>query len=259
MIKIYQFVLLALPLTCLAGATGSENYRQQSASGLLQVNGHRGTQIERRYFRYSFDHTHTQAAWVSYQLEFDPDRFVYERTDDYREDPMLGKSSPRNEEFEGTGLDRGHLAPAQDFAFGARAISESFYLSNMSPQRPDFNQKGIWRILEDMVRNWSLYNQSRLYVVSGPVLADTQAKISKGSRIGLPRKFYKVILCQDESGQWHAIGFVLPHLNYLRNVKAYAVPVDKVERLTGLNFFSGLAKNQQDAAEATFNAGFWQL
>jgi endonuclease G len=252
-------ILLSFPLTGLY-AQRLEKLDKDGNHPILEVAGHdTGQKIVRNYFYYSFDREHTQAAWVAYQLKFDPDTFVYERTEDYREDPKLGKYSPRNDEYAGSGLDRGHLAPAQDFAFGARAVSESFYLSNMSPQRPDFNQRGLWRKLEDLVRNWSLYNNNRLYIVAGPILTDVTSKIGKGSRISLPRKFFKVILCQDNAGQWQGIGFVVPNLDNLRNIQSYAVPIKKVEEMTGLNFFSSLNNSVENQIEQRFDPEFWQL
>ena len=49
-------------------------------------------------------------------------------------------------------------------------MSESFLLTNMSPQAPSFN-RGIWKRLEEQVRFWAIEKDSIL-VVSGPVLRD---------------------------------------------------------------------------------------
>tara|TARA_B100001964_G_C13817459_1_gene415816 strand:- start:195 stop:395 length:201 start_codon:yes stop_codon:yes gene_type:complete len=47
-------------------------------------------------------------------------------------------------EYRGSGYDRRYLCPAA-------AMSETFYMSNMSPQVPDFN-RGAWKKLEGKVR-----------------------------------------------------------------------------------------------------------
>ena len=49
-----------------------------------------------------------------------------------------------SKDYTNTGYDRGHLAPAADFSFSDIAMSESFYMSNISPQHPSFN-RGIWK------------------------------------------------------------------------------------------------------------------
>ena len=47
-------------------------------------------------------------------------------------------------------------------------MSESFYLSNMSPQAASFN-RGIWKKLESQVRTWALLYDT-VYVVTGQIL-----------------------------------------------------------------------------------------
>lgn len=49
-------------------------------------------------------------------------------------------------------------------------MSESFYLSNMSPQTHGFNA-GVWSRLETKVREWAIQYDG-LYVVAGGILND---------------------------------------------------------------------------------------
>jgi endonuclease G len=55
------------------------------------------------------------------------------------------------EDYKGSGYDRGHLCPAADMTLNKTSMSETFYLSNMSPQMPGF-KLGKWSTLEDQVR-----------------------------------------------------------------------------------------------------------
>ncbi len=43
-------------------------------------------------------------------------------------------------DYRGSGFDRGHLAPAADHRSSSNAMRETFYLSNVSPQVPQFNR-----------------------------------------------------------------------------------------------------------------------
>lgn len=61
-------------------------------------------------------------------------------------------------DFRCSGYDRGHLAPAANH-------SETFFLSNISPQNPNFN-RGYWKKLEKHVRNYmhqSMFSQALFF------------------------------------------------------------------------------------------------
>ena len=89
----------------------------------------------------------------------------YDRTNDFREDQInVSTGTAYLEDYRGSGYDRGHLAPAEDFEWSAEAMSDSFFMSNMSPQDPSFN-RGIWKRLENRVRTWALENDG-IYVVA---------------------------------------------------------------------------------------------
>ena len=69
-------------------------------------------------------------------------------------------------------------------------MSESFFLSNMSPQLPYFNRHGLWRKSEGAVRSWASQN-SNLVIVAGPIMSN--AVKTKG-RLAIPDAFFKVVL-----------------------------------------------------------------
>lgn len=70
-----------------------------------------------------------------------------DRTDNFRADRSISTESAALSDYRGSGYDRGHLAPAADMKWAPAAMSESFLMSNMSPQDPGFN-RGIWKKLE---------------------------------------------------------------------------------------------------------------
>jgi endonuclease G len=215
-------------------------------------------QIRHRYYQLSFNFQHGQAEWVSHTLNYDPEQFVHDRTNDFREDPVLKGKSPSKQDYEASGFDRGHLAPSQDFAFSERAVSESFYYSNMSPQDSYFNQFGLWKNLEEKIRRWSFVKSTRFFIFSGPVLTADLKKLKPGSEVSVPKKFYKVILAQTANGKYEAIGFIMPNLRILRDSMLYAVSVDTVEKLTGLDFYSHLPDAVESATEKSFAPSFWK-
>lgn len=54
------------------------------------------------------------------------------RKDNFRLDPVIKTGSATLADYRGSGYDRGHLAPAADMAWSKQAMSESFFLTNMS-------------------------------------------------------------------------------------------------------------------------------
>ncbi|MFC1586208.1 DNA/RNA non-specific endonuclease [Fibrobacterota bacterium] len=130
--------------------------------------------IDRLGYSLCYADDHEQAHWVYYLVSADRLGGDVQRTDDFREDPDVITGSAALEDYRGSGYDRGHMCPAAVNKWSEQAMSESFFLSNISPQEPDFNQ-GVWLFLETRVRDWVTLFDS-LYVVTGPVLRDTACR-----------------------------------------------------------------------------------
>jgi len=106
-----------------------------------------------------FDPQTHQAKWVAHIISPDITEGTVSRTNDFRDDPLLEGEAVEKDYFlkfleddstyryDGFGYDRGHLAPSADFRWSRKALSESYYYSNMSPQDPDFNRED-WAELE---------------------------------------------------------------------------------------------------------------
>lgn len=175
------------------------------------------------------------AEWVAYEVTASEIRGSrVERTDDFRPDPAFPGMSPDEDDYRGSGFDRGHLAPAADMAYDERAMSESFFMSNMTPQHPSLN-RGRWKSLETDVREWAI-EKGALCVVAGPVLQSGLNELPSG--VAIPKWYFKVVY--DPAPTPSAIGFLFPNEKCPNPVGAYAVPIDRIEAMTGLDLFPGL-------------------
>lgn len=202
-----------------------------------------------------YNEQHEQADWVAYELTAQHTIKAVERSNKFIEDPLVKTGSAANEDYAGSGYDRGHLAPAADMGWSQLTMEESFYFSNMSPQVPNLN-RGLWKQLEEQVRFWAK-EDSIVLVVTGPVLKDSLPSIGP-NKVSVPKAYYKVIL-DVAYPQIKAIAFVMPNEPIQGKVEDYMTTVDSVERLTGLDFFPLIDNQVESILESGYCRSCWQF
>ncbi|MFN9595871.1 MAG: DNA/RNA non-specific endonuclease [Bacteroidota bacterium] len=200
-----------------------------------------------------YSEPHEQALWVAYELTASETNSSYARTDKFMSDPEINTGSAKPTDYKGTGLDRGHLAPAGDMGWSAKSMAESFYMSNMSPQAQGFN-RGIWKKLEELVRTWAV-EYGAVCVVTAGILSNDLPAIGS-TAVSVPAYYYKVVL--DHTGpEYKAIGFIMPNASSKASLQSYAVPIDEVERVTGIDFFPLLDNQLEEQLENRISIGEW--
>lgn len=209
------------------------------------------TLLERKAYNASYSSFHGQSNWVLYTLKKEYLFGEAVRKNNFKADADIADAvSPSI--YTKSGFDRGHLAPAADFSWSEQAIAESFYMSNMSPQLPGFN-RGIWKKLEDQVRKWADEKQN-LMIVVGPILHDSLVKLK--NRVSIPDVFYKIILDKNQN---NAIAFLMKNESSLLPISAFAVSIDSVEKLSGIDFFYRQDSLWQQKVECSFDLKEWKL
>jgi endonuclease G len=107
------------------------------------------------------------------------------------------------EDYQGSGYDRGHLAPAGDMPT-PQAMAQSFSLANMVPQAPAHN-RGVWaKTVEAATRKYASRATGDVYVITGPVyvpsIADSPS-IGRG-QVRVPKYLFKLIYDEDRNRSW---------------------------------------------------------
>ena len=207
-------------------------------------------------FSLLYDEDHEQPLWVAYHLTKEELYGTANRKDNFRSDPSIPTGSATLADYTSSGYDRGHLIPAADQGWSEEAMSDSFYMSNMSPQEAQFN-RGIWSTLEATVRNFA-DTEGEIYVVTGPILTDGPYKTIGKNKVTVPKNYYKVILDYAEP-DFKAIGFVLPNEGSSKRVESFATTVREVEQLTNLDFFHLLPDELEEKLETSFSVADWQF
>ncbi len=182
-----------------------------------------------------------QAEWVYYLLTRKMTRGNAKRTNKFVADPYVTTGSAVTADYSGSGYDRGHLCPSADVRHDAAAQQETFYMSNMSPQAPQFN-RGIWKKLEEQVRQWVEAHDS-IYVATGPVLKKNLKQIGKKNKVAVPEHYYKILYSPNDGG--HMLAFLLANTGSSHEVEAFIVPTDSVEKLTGIDFFPQILNEEK--------------
>ena len=217
-----------------------------------------GNIIHHTYYSLSYDEAHEQAEWVAYVLRRDSlNKPWVKRTNRFEADPLVESSSATHRDYSNSGYDRGHLVPAADMAFNLVAMQETFLMSNISPQSSNFN-KGIWRELEELTRNWAK-KFKELYVVSGPVLSMEPKGAIGQNEVSVPAAFYKVLVDLSQP-EIKGIAFILPNEISYEPLFKYATTIDHVEEVTGIDFFpETLSGELETKMEGTFNIDLWEF
>lgn len=213
-----------------------------------------GQIIRHQFYTISYSEAHEQAEWVAYILRRDSlNKPWLERPKRFNEDPKVETRSSSHSDYSNSGYDRGHLVPAADMAYNQNAIEETFYMSNISPQSRNFN-KGIWRELEELTRNWAK-KFGQLYVITGPVLNQPIKGKIGDNKVSIPSAFFKVLLDYSEPEK-KAIAFIIPNEISYEPLFKFAASVDEAETITGLDFFPDMLV---DDLESTLNIDLWEF
>lgn len=204
----------------------------------------------------AYHRTRGIANWVAWRLD---SSWIggAQRQDDYRPDPDLpaGWYQVTDQDYSGSGYDRGHMCPSGDRTRSIPDNSATFLMTNFVPQLSANNQ-GPWEEFESYCR--SLANQGQeIYIFSGG--HGSAGTIAQG-RVTVPLVTWKVALVlpngdndlQRVGKNTRTIALVVPNqppVNINAPWRQFRVTVEQVEALTGFNFFSNVPKHTQEIIE----------
>ncbi len=203
-------------------------------------------------FAVHFNGTRGIANCAAYELVIDELNGTTERSNEFLQDASV-KGCPSPADYTGSGMDRGHLVPAGDLKWNETAMRQSFMLTNVCPMHKALNGGG-WAKLEEKVREWTARDSS-LLVFTGPVVSRGDTTLADG-RVTVPSAYYKVIMAPCVRPM-RAIAFIYPNGQSGGRLRQYAVSIDEVERLTGLDFFPTLPPAEQGQLESPVNLDAW--
>ena len=172
----------------------------------------------------------------------------------FRDDTAV-PGSAWSSDYKDSGYTRGHMTPAGDMKWSARALEQTFFTTNICPQLAEMNENA-WGDLEKKVREWARRDEA-LVVITGPVVDRRPKTIGRKHRVAVPRQFFKVVVAH-RARPMRAIAFLYDHRDGDRaSISSHAVSIDSIEALTGLDLLCRLPRSTQDTLERSSNADRW--
>ena len=221
-----------------------------------------------RYFTIGYSWYFRQPKWV---LEIvNPNaKFEWEiedRLDNFRADIRLPRRFRAGlGAFRGSGYDRGHLVASANHDALELQNSETFLLSNMSPQKPEFNRR-IWRELEEAVRRLNEQEDVfEVYVLTAPVFYFDQAVETIGDDteehgidVPIPHAFVKSVLAEDRRGRLKLWTFEMKNEALEGELEDYLVVTYDVEQKVGGRFWDRVSGGDLHEQKSTAQP-MWDL
>jgi endonuclease G len=167
--------------------------------------------------------------WVAYELTGPHTLGCLQRKNNFHVDGALPDGSASPADYSKSGYDKGHQAPAEDFAWSAAEMSDSFSMANMAPQVGGLNRQ-LWERLEETVRAWA-YERGAVAVYTGPDLSGSTKKIGKDDVL-VPTAFWKVVIDEKTGDE---IAFYMANKAAPKgDLAPFAVPVGDITTKTSV-------------------------
>jgi endonuclease G, mitochondrial len=233
-----------------------------------------GLSLVKEYMRLSMDQAKNVPQFVSYLLSAadiqETPVEVNRNKSSFKRDPELGADGLSPRDYERTGLDRGHMKPAEDSP-NQEAMDESHLMSNVAPQHPDLNRQ-TWRTLEGAVNELVRSSGGKAHIITGNLFLDAQGQplppeaidtIGAGARrVAVPTHNFKTVLLELPNGNLSMFAYLVPNVKDAPTKKEHITPflaqsrtsVDRIEELLGQDLYAQLPRSVQARLEADATA-----
>ena len=264
------------------GAPGNEEYVHATyMDPEVDITSH--TDKTLRNYTYNYDRDMFTSLWVAYPLY--KGAIEGSNSADWKKNPDVPDEYEINitkssygvnvGKVDNSGYDstkdfyaRGHQIPNADRKASASKNSQTYYTTNSTPQIDKGFNGGIWKSLEENVRNVASSTDT-VYVATGAAFqkkGESQKSViwilpqnETVKKCPLPNFYWKVLLKvkRDSKGKFtsaSAVGFWFEHKTYTNDSYTnYSVSVDQIEQWTGFDFFVNVPDSVEAVAEANAN------
>lgn len=244
---------------------------------VYRVNDNTTFDADKVNFSVEWDCDKKSQRWSCYQMHKgyagDYNRVTNGTGDKYPQDPQVAPADRYEDQYWRSGFDHGHICPNADRTFSYDANFQTFYLTNMQPQYSKFNgssdkkEFGLWLRMETQLRNWvnNLGPKDTIYVCKGGTIDDEKNIIKRiNGKLIVPKYFFTAVLRKfyvNGKYEYLAVGYWCDQTNEYRTdekIKNHCMSIEKLQQLTGIDFFCNLPDDIEKRVEGSFNASQWK-
>lgn len=153
-------------------------------------------------------------------------------------------------DYSGSGYDRGHMVPAADRFGDEQRMDATFLMTNIVPQTGDLNQFP-WNKFESYARS-IVRKGNEVYTIAGVYGEKGRLR----GKLTVPTNCWKVVVVLKRgetsiTSRTQIIAVDMPNVDGIEDVnwEMYKTTVRSIEAKTGLDLFSALPREVQDAVE----------
>jgi endonuclease G len=224
--------------------------------------------LDKDYYYINYNGDWKIPYWVAYYLTSENLQGEANQSYDFIPDSGLPENIQAiSEDYdEYRGLQKGHLAPAAAFKRSTEARMSTYIFPNASPQHAKFNN-GIWKRFEYRVRK--MVNEiGEAWIITGNAFLSADSLFisprewighMSRPRVAVPTHLFKAILSLDENGRFKTYALIIPNEIQLNQnpLNDYSISIDRLEQITGYNFFPLLPDSTENDIESDDPAWRW--
>ena len=207
--------------------------------------------------------------WMAYRINLEPD-YKPEQEDQsfwlnflafyysYSYDPYIPREEQAEpEDYRRSGYAEGRFVGDDDIGgYGRDAVAQTYYISAIAPQSLPL-RRSVWfetaKYARQLAANKSM--NPRVWVIAGPAFISSDSKVSYAlighSKVAVPEFFFRIVIKENFISQFQVLAFVFKNDTSIKeSMQTYLTSIDTIEEMTGLDFFSDLAKEKQDQLES---------
>jgi endonuclease G len=253
MAKRLMYQLLFLFVSCILYGCNNSSSAEYSDLYVIEPQTLNSAIINYEGYNVSYNDESLIPNWVSYELlSVETDGQFSRKGKKFVQDPELSLRQAENDDYRNSGWSRGHMAPAADFKWSEDAMNETFFFTNCCPQDESLNA-GQWSTLEKKTRDCA-NKYGRVLVITGPIIGENINGTIGANKVVVPDAFFKALMTDSQ-----AIAFVMYNTSTNENMQKCAMSVDRLEEITGLDFFPEVDDELENHLESTYTLKYWGL